>query len=166
MLYPNELIDVTIPKCPMCDGTGKVWVGERDPIEGNKMRSTADCQFCCGLGIFPGDDDPRYKAIVAYNETFKKAQAEEKEKKQKELDEKRRLVVVLTIQAVLFNVIATMTIEELEKFNANITQLLSSMKNKNQDMFVTTLCDLPQQATANLSSEDLDKIEQLWREQK
>jgi C4-type Zn-finger protein len=37
-------------QCPVCRGTGRVYLGERDPIEGNKMRSTGSCEACNSKG--------------------------------------------------------------------------------------------------------------------
>lgn len=56
----NKMIKLKV-QCPSCDGSGRVYLGERDPIEGNKMRDVVNCPVC----LTSGEVDVQVSARVA-----------------------------------------------------------------------------------------------------
>lgn len=54
-------------RCFVCEGSGRVWAGPRDPIEGNKLRPTVECPAGCRGGVVR-EGSPLHAACVAYEE--------------------------------------------------------------------------------------------------
>lgn len=57
--------------CPTCQGMGKIYLGERDPIEGNKMRDIDVCNLCRGSGwieVETSAQEALAKAVSAISE--------------------------------------------------------------------------------------------------
>lgn len=74
-------------KCLCCSGWGKVYIGHRDPYEGNKLRDRIDCKVCHGRKTIP-IKTPLGQAMLAF--WAKLTEEEEKERKEQEEKERQR----------------------------------------------------------------------------
>lgn len=104
----NKFVD-----CFVCHGHGKIYLGERDPIEGNKMRPTQNCYFCRGIGKFK-TDSPIGHAIEAYNTEYNK-QIKLEEEKERLKKEKERFDF---IKNTLYQNINALSVEQLVDLRA------------------------------------------------
>jgi DnaJ-class molecular chaperone len=59
-------------RCLGCRGDGRILIGKRDPIEGDKMRSSITCPCCDGAGWIP-TNCPHGIGLKAYWVAFEDA---------------------------------------------------------------------------------------------
>lgn len=86
---------VTKVRCIICDGRGRFYVGERDPIEGSKMQQTTPCHFCRGNKYILAESAPG-AACIAYNEYLKKLATEQEAEEERKRNQRRMILEKLT----------------------------------------------------------------------